>query len=530
LGAAAFDRAEERRVELLKAAGMNAVRTAHNPPSAAFLDACDRLGLLVLDEPFDVWKARKVKFDYGTDFDEWWKQDIRSMVLRDRNHPSIVIWGIGNEIPELEVESGAALGKQLADEVRMLDSTRPLTLAFPGTTTKPSALAVFSQLDITGYNYNILPTYQKDHEQLPTRIMLTTESWPAKVFPLWEISHDNPYVLGDLTWTAMDYLGESGIGASTFGTPEQAKMAEGMSGMMSSTAMIDQMFTGMANGKDVMAEMAKNNPDPNAKAMMELFFHPYPWHAAACGDLDLTGFRKPQSYYRDIIWNGGDRVYATVRLPEPEGKKIIAIMWATYPTVASWSWPGQEGKELEVEIYSGAEKVQLFLNDKLIGEKPTGREQEFKAVFSVPYTPGTLKAVGMRGDRAVSESVLTTANKAAKLRLTADRPTLQADGEDLSFVTVEAVDANGRLDPNADQVIQFDLSGPGSIAAVGNGDGQDVDSYDSDRRKLYYGRALIVIRTSKQTGYTTLTAKAADLRDASLRLDVKAAPPQHELP
>ena len=291
-----------------------------------------------------MWKAHKVKFDYGSDFDEWWKQDVSSMVLRDRNHPSIVIWGIGNEIPELEVDRGAALGKQLADQVRALDNTRPLTLAFPGTTTKPNAQAVFSQLDITGYNYNILPTYQKDHEQLPSRMMLTTESWPSKAFPLWQISQDNPYVLGDLTWTAMDYLGESGIGAWQYGTPQQAKMAEGMAGMMAGTAMIDQMFTGMANGKDVMAEMAKNNSDPNAKAMMELFFHPYPWHAAACGDLDLTGFRKPQSYYRDIIWNGGDRVYATVRLPEPEGKKIIAIMWANYPTLPSWTWPGEEGK------------------------------------------------------------------------------------------------------------------------------------------------------------------------------------------
>jgi beta-galactosidase len=530
LGAAAFDHAEERKVELLKAAGMNAVRTAHNPPSAAFLDACDRLGLLVLDEPFDVWKAHKVKFDYGSNFDEWWKQDITSMVLRDRNHPSIVIWGIGNEIPELEVDRGATLGKQLADEVRMLDNTRPLALAFPGTTTKPTAQAVFSQLDITGYNYNILPTYQKDHEQLPSRIMLTTESWPAKAFPLWEISHDNPYVLGDFTWTAMDYLGESGIGAWTYGTPEQAKMAEGMSGMMSSTAMIDQMFTGMANGKDVMAEMAKNNSDLNAKAMMDLFFHPYPWHAAACGDLDLTGFRKPQSYYRDILWNGGDRVYATVRLPEPEGKKIIAIMWATYPTVPSWSWPGQEGKDLEVEVYSGAERVQLFLNDKLIGEKPTGREQEFKAVFSVPYAPGTLKAVGLRGDRVVAESVLTTADKAAKLSLLADRTMLLADGEDLSFVTVEALDVNGRPDPKANQDVQFELSGPGMIAAVGNGDGQDVDSYYGDRRRLYYGRALVVIRTSKQAGHTILTAKATGLRDASLTLDVKAAPPHPELP
>ena len=529
LGAAAFDRAEERRVELLKAAGYNAVRTAHNPPSPAFLDACDRLGLLVLDEPFDVWKAHKVKFDYAGDFDEWWKQDISSMVLRDRNHPSILIWGIGNEIPELEVDSGAPLARQLADRVRALDNTRPLTLAFPGTTTKPTAQAVFSQLDITGYNYNLLPTYAKDHQQLPSRIMLTTESWPSKAFPLWQVSHDNPYVLGDFTWTAMDYLGESGIGAWQYGTPQQAKMAEGMSGMASNTGFIDQLFLGMANGKDVMAEMAKNNPDPNAKAMMEVFMHGYPWHASACGDLDLTGYRKPQSYYRDILWNGGDRVYATVRLPEPEGKKIIAIMWATYPTLPSWTWPGQEGKELEVEVYSGAEKVQLFLNDKLIGEKPTGREQEFKAVFSVPYTPGTLKAIGMRGNRAVAGSILTTADAASALRLTADRKVINADGEDLSFVTVEAVDAQGRWQPEAGQEIHFSINGPGAIIAVGNGNGESTESYQGDHRALFQGRALLIIRTSKAPGTIHLTAEAEGLGKAELSLQSQIAKPVAEL-
>ena len=523
LGAAAFDRAEERRVQLMKDAGMNAVRTAHNPPSSAFLDACDRIGLLVLDEPFDVWQAHKVKFDYGSDFDAWWKQDVTSMMLRDRNHPSIVIWGIGNEIPELEVERGAELGKQLADHVRSLDKTRPLTLAFPGTTTKPTVQAVFSQLDITGYNYNILPTYKKDHEQLPSRMMLTTESWPSKAFPLWEVSHDNPYVLGDLTWTAMDYLGESGIGAWQYGTPQQAKAAKGMEGVMAGTGMVDQMFTAMANGKDVMADMAKNNSDPASKAMMELFFHPYPWHAAACGDLDLTGLRKPKSYYRDIIWNGGDRVYATVRLPETEDKKIIAIMWANYPTLPSWTWPGEEGKPLEVEVYSGAEKVQLFLNDKLIGEKPTGREQEFKAVFPVPYAPGVLKAVGLRGDRVVAESVLRTTGQAMKLRLTADRTSVDASGEDLSFVTVEAVDAEGRPDLRANPQVEFQISGPGVIAAVGNGDGQDPDSYHSDRRKLYQGRALVVVRSSRQAGSIKLTAKGSALSEGSVTIDAKAA-------
>jgi beta-galactosidase len=202
-------------------------------------------------------------------------------------------------------------------------------------------------------------------------------------------------------------------------------------GAMVNSSMIDKMFLGMANGVDVMAEMAKGVSDPATKAAMAIMFHGYPWHSAVCGDLDLTGYRKPRSYYRDILWNGGDRVYATVRLPEPEGQKIIAVGWATYPTLPTWSWPGQEGKILQVEVYSGVEKVRLFLNDKLIGEKLTGREQEFKATFSVPYTPGTLKAVGVRGDRTVAESVLTAAGNATGLRVTPDRTVVQADGQDL---------------------------------------------------------------------------------------------------
>ncbi len=530
LGAAAFDRAEERKVELLKAAGHNAVRTAHNQPSPAFLDACDRLGLLVLDEPFDTWKAHKAKFDYGTDFDEWWKRDLSALVLRDRNHPSIVIWGIGNEIPELEVEAGKEMSKQISDQVRSLDTTRPLTLAFPGTTTTPNAAAVFSQLDITGYNYNILPTYAADHQQLPKRLMLTTESYPAKAFPLWVVSHDNPYILGDLTWTAMDYLGESGIGAWSYGTPAEAQMATKIMGSMASTEFIDKLFLGMAKGEDMMASLSKGPVDPAVKAVMAVLQHDFPWHAAVCGDLDLTGLRRPQSFYRDILWNGGDRVYATVRLPEPDGKKIIAVGWSTYPTLPTWSWPGQEGKEMQVEVYSGAEKVRLFLNDKLMGEKLTDRDQEFKATFSVPYTAGTLKAVGMRGDKPVAESILTTAGKAAGLRITADRTVVQADGQDLSYLVVEAVDADGRFQPHADQEVQFAISGPGVITAVGNADAQDSASYQGDRRKLFEGRALAVVRTSKQSGSITVNAQAPGLSGGSVKLEAKAADQHAELP
>jgi beta-galactosidase len=419
-----------------------------------------------------------------------------------------VIWGIGNEIPELEVEKGRVIAKQLADEVRSLDTTRPLTLAFPGSTTAPNAAAVFSLLDITGYNYNILPTYADDHKKLPSRIMLTTESHPAKVYPLWKATEDNTYVLGDLTWTTMDYLGESGIGAWTYATPEQAKMTDQMSSMMNDTAMIDKMFLGMANGVDVMAEMAKGNGDPAAKAAMALFFHQFPWHAAACGDLDLTGHRKPQSYYRDILWNGGDRVYATVRLPEPEGKKIIAIGWATYPTVPSWTWAGHEGKDMQVEVYAGTEKVRLYLNDKLVGESPA---QQRKAVFTVPYAPGTLKAVGVNGDREVATSVLETTGEAAKLKLTADRSTLRADDEDLSFITVEAVDAKGRPRLDASQEVQFSISGPGTIVAVSNGDQQSTEPYQGDHRAVFGGRAVVVVRSSRTAGAIHLKATTAGL-------------------
>ena len=530
LGAEAFDRADERRVELLKAAGMNAVRTAHNPPSPAFLDACDRIGLLVLDEPFDVWKAHKVKFDYGSDFDAWWKQDVSSMILRDRNHPSVVIWGIGNEIPELELESGRAIGKQLVDEVRALDSTRPVTLAFPGSTTAPNAAAVFSMLDITGYNYNLVPNYEGDHRKLPERLMLTTESLPSDAFKQWRAAQGNPYVLGEFVWTAMDYLGESGIGAWSVASPEQAGKAEKAGAVLNDPAFVDHLFTGIANGKDMMeAAMPPPGTKTDLSALMALF-HTYPWHSAICGDMDLTGYRKPLSYYRDILWNGGDRVYATVREPAPEGKSIVAIGWATYPSMPSWTWPGEEGKELQVEVYSGAEKVRLYLNDKLIGEKPTGRDQEFKAFFSVPYEPGTLKALGIRGDREVSESVLTTAGPAAKLRIAADRTTVNADGEDLSFVTIEAVDADGRLVPQGAQEVQFAIDGPGEIAAVGNGDGASTESYHDDHRALYQGRALAVIRTTRAAGTIRLTAKAEGLGAAVVDVHSKAATPAAELP
>lgn len=526
LGAMAFDRAEERRVQLLKAAGFNAVRTSHNPPSPAFLDACDRLGLLVFDEAFDTWKADKAKFDYGRNFEEWWQRDISAMVLRDRNHPSVIFWSIGNEIPEVLVERGPAIAQQLAKQVRSLDSSRPVTQAFPTSTSGEYPDAVISNLDIVGYNYNLEAHHEADHRRLKSRIMMTTESFPGAAFNEWRLAQENPYILGEFVWTAMDYLGESGIGSWAYGTPEQAALAgKAMAGMQS---MVDKMFLAMANGVDMTALMAQSAPQ-GGESPLSVLFPGFPWHAAQCGDIDLTGHRKPQSYYRDILWNGGDRVYATVRLPEPEGKKTVVAGWAVYPTLPSWTWPGQEGKTMQVDVYSGVEKVRLFLNDKPVGEKPAGREQEFKAMFEVPYAPGTLKVVGIRGDRPIAETVLQTAGQPARLRLTADRNTVEADGQDLSFVTVEALDAEGRFEPNAGHDVEFSIVGPGAIVAVGNADGRDAGSYQGTRRKLYQGRALVVIRTSQQDGPIRLTATAQGLSQAVASIQANRSAARAEL-
>ncbi len=513
LGAAAFDRAEERRVELLKAAGFNAVRTAHNPPSPAFLDACDRLGLLVLDEPFDVWTKSKAKYDYAQYFNDWWERDLDSMVLRDRNHPSIIFWGIGNEIPEAWTAEGAPIAKKLTARVRSLDTTRPLTEAFPGATYTPNTDAVMSQLDVSGYNYNLKQNQAKDHERVPSRIMMTTESMPSAAFDNWKLAQEHAYILGEFVWTAMDYLGESGIGSWSYATPEQAAQAAQVSSMMSQV-----MNTMGADGKNPFEAMANPPKDEKPNPMMSLLFPGFPWHAADSGDIDLTGYRKPQSYYRDILWNGGNRVFATVRLPEPEGKKIISIAWSVYPTLPSWTWPGHEGKDMQVDVYAGTEKVRLYLNDKLIGEMPTTTEQQRKTTFTVPYAPGTLKAVGVNGDREVASNVLQTVGSPTKLRLTADRSVLTADGQDLSFITVEALDAQGRLQPDATAEVAFTLSGPGTIIAVGNGDGQSKESYQGNHRSLVNGRALVVVRTSRTAGAIRLTSSALGMTGADITI------------
>ena len=469
LGACAYDRAEERRVALLKAAGFNAIRTSHNPPSPAFLDACDRLGVLVLDEAFDCWKHGKNGNDYGRYFDEWWQRDVDSMVLRDRNHPSVALWSIGNEVPGQSTAEGGRTGAKLAARVRMLDSTRPVTQAAnPDDTTR---MPIYANLDVCGYNY-MCGNYVRDHGLFPSRVMAGTESQPMGCFDQWMAVLDHPYVIGDFVWTAFDYLGEAGIG-----------------------------------GVEPRCGYADNRL----------------WTVSSCGDLDLCGFKRPPCYYREAVWGCAGAIACFAEALGPDGKPANLHGWSWPDERSSWTWPGREGKPVKVHAYASAAEVRLLLNGKDLGVKPTGRDNHFSAEWSVLYAPGELVAVGLnRQHKEISRSTLRTAAAPAALRLTPDRTQLAADGQDISFVTVEVLDARGVLNPNAAPLVRFALEGPGTIVGVGNGDPRSMESFQQPQRLAYRGRCLAVIKAGDRGGSVRLKAVADGLRGDEAVLQVNA--------
>lgn len=473
LGAAAYDRAEERKAELMKAAGFNAVRTAHNIPSEAFLHACDRLGLLVIDEPFDGWRDSKNKYDYSTLFDQWWQQDVESMVLRDRNHPSIFCWSIGNEVIERKKLEVVTTAKKLADHVHKFDSSRPVTSALAAWDNDWEIYDPLAAVhDIVGYNY-LLHRAPADHQRVPSRVIMQTESYPRDAFANWALVEDNNYIIGDFVWTAIDYLGESGIGR--------------------------YYYVGETEGE----HYERNH---------------YPWHGAYCGDIDLTGWRKPISHYRELLYNSEKKLYMSVKEPDHFYGKIKETLWSVWPTWESWNWPGHEGKEIQVEIYSRYSKVRLYLNDRLIGEQLTGREQQFKAVFTLSYEPGILKAVGVETEVEVEETIMKTSGNPAQIKLTADRTEIKADGQDLTFVTVEIQDKEGIIEPNANNHLSFDVKGTGVIAAVGNADLKDTDSYVGHQRKAWKGRAIVVVKSTQKKGKIVLKVTSPGLIPATVTI------------
>ena len=460
LGAMAFDAAEIRKVRQMKEAGFNLIRTSHNPTTRAFLDACDSLGMLVIGEAFDGWRTAKKPYDYSTLIDSCYREDIRAMVERDRNHPSIICWSIGNEVIERKDIRVITTARQLKQAILDYDKTRPVTEALCAWDDDWEIYDPhFDVLDIGGYNY-MIHKHATDHQRNPGRVMWQTESYPRDAFQNWALVHGYPYIIGDIVWTGLDYLGEAGIGR--------------------------YYYEGERAGEHYVDG---GQPD---------------WHGAYCGDVDVTGWRKPISHYREMLWKDSKDLYMAVKEPDGYHGKILETRWSVWPTWESWNWPSWEGKPIDVEVYTKAPEVTLYLNDKPIGTKAVSQSTEYKAVFTVPYEAGTLRAEA-GGKRAT----LSTAGEPARLRLTADRSVMTAGGQDLSFITVEIIDREGHVCPNAAIPCEAIVKGQGTLLSFASADLKDCEPYTSPRVTTWKGRALLVVRSSQKKGKAQVCIKSS---------------------
>jgi beta-galactosidase len=484
LGAASIARAEERRIQLLKDAGFNAIRTAHNPASPSMLDACDRIGMLVIDEAFDMWTRAKTNYDYAAEFPQWWAADLESMVDKDFNHPSVIMYSIGNEIIEVGTPHGAAWARDLAEHVRTLDPTRLVTNgvnAFLAVIDELSTILEGNQglnelmgdmgggmnaistsdavtrrtaesssvLDVLGLNY-AEGRYTTDAEQFPHRILVGSETFPSQIGDLWPLVVSNPNVIGDFTWTGWDYLGEVGIGATAY------------------------------------AE------DPDAVASLE---REYPYLTAWSGDLDITGHRRPASYYREIVFGLRSEPAIAVLRPERHGQTItMQSPWAWSDSVSSWTWPGFEGAPVTVEVYADADEVALLRGGTEVARSTVGGTKPMLASLETVYEPGVLTAVAYRAGVETGRTSLTSATGPALLTAEVDRASIRDDDTDLAYVAIELRDAAGILFTGSDRSVQVDVTGAGVLAGLGSGNPKTAERFDSTTRTTFDGRALAVIR------------------------------------
>lgn len=478
LGAAFSEAAMERRLRILKDLGVNAIRCSHNPMAPEEYDLCDRLGLLVMDEAFDEWTGGKHKWIQGWNsgnpgtsgyhdvFAEWSDRDISDMVLRDRNHPSIVLWSIGNEIDYPGDPFGHPMGRdglkpgmrdanelvpvarRLIADVKRLDGTRPVTQALADTLAS-NASGLASLLDVTGYNY-LEQYYARDHQTYSERIILGSEN--SHTLSAWRAVAASEYVAGQFLWTGIDYLGEAGR---------------------------------------------------------------YPSRGSNAGLLDLCGFRKPLSYLREALWTDGPMVYAAAHEPAAPGRRGPAQL------AAHWNWSGDSRQTIPVTVYTNCASAELFLNGRSLGEKTVDDRLNPSLEWDVPNQPGTLRALGKRDGKEAAHFELVTAGAAQRLQLISDRPVLAAGGEDLAHLTVEAVDAEGRRVYQSNVTVEVQAGGAGELAALDSGDLRDMTPVQSGHRKLYQGRALALVRPATAAGQITVHASAPGLQPAALKLAVR---------
>ena len=477
LGAAINTRALERQLRLLKAMGSNGLRTSHNPPAPELVDLADRLGFIVMDEAFDMWKMQKTKFDYHLDWDQWHQRDLEDMVLRDRNHPSVFIWSIGNEISEQwngNPEAGR-IGKELSDIVHGLDKTRPVTSACNFVSEK-NTLIISGGLDLVGTNYehNKIPQFQKMFAGRPiigtetTSALATRGSYdmPSDIIRRWPARWDQPFKDGNADYSCSSYDNCSAPWGSTH--EETWKIAKKY-----------PFFSGMFiwTGWDYIGEPT-----------------PYPWPAISSyfGIIDLAGFPKDVYYMYQSEWTN---------------KPVLHL----FP---HWNW--KPGDTVDVwAYYSDADEVELFLNGKSLGTKRK-TAGDVHVTWRVPFEPGTLRAESRRAGKIVLTDEVRTAEEPTRIVLTPDRKVIKAAGQDLSFVTVKIVDRHGTLVPRADNLVNFEISGPGFIAGVDNGSENSHESFKANHRKAFHGMALAIIQSNDKGGRINLKASAGGLSSGSV--------------
>jgi beta-galactosidase len=517
LGAAAIGRAEERRIELLKAAGFNSIRSAHNPVSRATLDACDRFGVLVMDELTDVWTKAKTSFDYSLAFPEWWERDIEAMVTKDFNHPSVVMYSIGNEIFEVGTPIGSAWGRRLAEKVRALDDTRfvtnginPLVAVFDrlgelmgaGAADQPpdvnTMLAGLGQmmnqlgasdmvtlaieesaavLDVVGLNYAD-SRYALDAARFPHRVIVGSETFPPHIDELWRLVAAHPHVIGDFTWTGWDYLGEAGLGRVDY-TDEP----------------------GYAPG----------------------FAAPYPYRIASTGDIDITGHRRPMSYYRETVFGLRHTPYIAVHRPQGHGRPTAQTPWSWTDSVANWTWNVPAGSPVTVDVYSDAAEVELLLNGQSLGTAKVGEVKPFLARFETAYEPGELAAVARAPGREPERSALRTTSGPLHLQIASDRTEIRADDTDLAYVVIALEDGNGTTATDHDRVVSVAVEGAGVLAGLGTGRPRTEETFGAAGCMTYDGRALAIIRPL-QAGEITVTVSADGCDTRSIVVHAVASP------
>lgn len=472
LGSAFNETVMERRLRLLKDMGCNAIRMSHNPPAPQLLDMCDRIGFLVMNEAFDEWRVRKITYGYHLYFDQWAKTDLMSMIERDRNHPSIILWSIGNEIKEASTLKGVETAKMLAAIVREMDTSRPVTCAIQSieNANKSGFAEVF---DVVGYNggggsdYD----YDVDHQNYPGRKIYGSEaphtaqtrgvyasdqyycsSYDSCFIRMncegqWKMVQDRPFVAGAFRWTGFDYLGE---------------------------------------------------PTRNSAYHMPLRKTIWPARSGNDGVLDTCGFQKDIYYFYQSQWGTAPMVHL---LPH-------------------WNWQGMEGKPIFVWCYTNCDSVELFLNDRSLGIQHPVSTAGYHLAWEVPYVPGKLRAVGKCGGKQECIDEVCTSGPPKRLELTCERKSLLADGCDLAYISIRIVDSVGTLVPDANNLVFFDVQGAGTIVGVDNGDPLSHQNFKGSQMKSFHGKCLLIVRATSHAGQITIRATSTGLEETSLHLEV----------